>query len=102
MNPTNPSGGRRDAVCPHNDQRMQPETLQHAIEQRIAEVLRRRPYLANDNLWTAEQLADYLQVSLRTIAKLVKAGDLAPVQTRPLRLFKKSQIAAYIRANTER
>ncbi|PEN11426.1 hypothetical protein CRI94_15435 [Longibacter salinarum] len=99
------SGGRHDAVRrPHSsasDQEISKDAFSKVVDQKVQETLQRYPFLTDDSLWTAEQLANFLQVSMRTLSKLVASGDLKPVQTRPRRLFKKSQIDAFLRARVD-
>jgi excisionase family DNA binding protein len=96
------SGGRHDAVRrPHSSastQEISKDAFSKLVDQKVEKALQHHPYLT-DNLWTAEQLANFLQVSMRTLSKLVASGDLKPVQTHPRRLFKKSQIDAFLRAS---
>mgnify|MGYP006269317035 CR=1 FL=1 len=97
------SSGRHDAVRPpHSSATPQEIPKGHfirAVDQKVEEALQRYAFLTDNSLWTAEQLANFLQVSMRTLSKLVTTGDLKPVQTRPRRLFKKSQIDAFLRAS---
>jgi excisionase family DNA binding protein len=97
------SGGRHDAVrhrySPAPTQVTSKDAFSKVIDQKVEETLQRYPYLTDNNLWTAEQLANFLQVSMRTLSKVVPSGDLKPVQTRPRRLFKKSHIDAFLRAS---
>jgi excisionase family DNA binding protein len=97
------SGRRHDAVrhpySSASDQEIPQDSFSRAVDQKVEKALQRHPFLTDNNLWTAEQLAEFLQVSMRTLSKLVASGDLKPVQTHPRRLFKKSQIDAFLRAS---
>lgn len=53
-------------------------------------------------LRTKRQVAERLQVSVRTVERLVRAGELTPCQIGRAVRFSERQIEAYLRAHTER
>lgn len=48
-------------------------------------------------LWDVDEVADYLDVSKRTVETLIANGELEPVRVRSLRRFKPSEIRDYCR-----
>lgn len=50
----------------------------------------------NEVLWTAAQVADYLQVAERSVTNWVKAGRIPVVKVGDLNRFRKSEIDAWL------
>ena len=52
-------------------------------------------------LWDVDEVADYLDVSRRTVETLIAEGELEPIRVRSLRRFEPSEIRDYCRRKGE-
>lgn len=48
-----------------------------------------------DRLWDIDEVANYLDVSKRTVETLINEGDLEPIRVRSLRRFDPSEVRGY-------
>lgn len=76
------------------------------LEQRIRnlesqiEKLRQQPEEdrgSPDSLWTPQEVADYLNVSKRTVERIIDRGRLKPLRIRAQRRFEPESVRAYVR-----
>lgn len=78
------------------------EELQSFIAGLIEEHLEdlRKEWATEPPLWTPEQVCDYLGIGMRTLSKIIEAGELRPVWIRGQRRFEKSAVDSYVRSCT--
>jgi excisionase family DNA binding protein len=71
------------------------------IDSRIESALQDRKERATEPpLWSIQQVADYLNIGVRTVEKEISADRISPVWVRGQRRFEKGHIKKYVRRNT--
>ena len=78
------------------------EELQSYIDSQIESAIHeaRQNWAPKPPLWTIDQVADYLQISVRTVEKEISAGRISTVMARGQRRFEEKHIDKYVRRNT--
>lgn len=75
------------------------QTLPSLIEQ--VDHYARSFYLREDGLMNKRQVADFLNVSVRTVDNLVASGELFPIRVRSAKRFTRKSVERYV-ASLER
>jgi len=91
---------------PHESSSVLPEAEVARIREIVRSEFQRQLDAANQNLgpdplWDVDQVAEYLNVSRRTVDTLIAAGELRPMRVGRQRRFDPKTIDAYLRSTVE-
>lgn len=75
--------------------------VERRVEDQLDAALERakKEWATEPPLWSPQQVANYLNIGLRTLEKEIAAGKLQPTWVRGQRRFHRKNVKAYLRSN---